>query len=304
MLLAHSYHPTFTIHTICLAVAFSLAADSTLAAGQNGTPASCEPGASLVQVPELYEGSGIAASRKTPGRFWAHNDSGEPVLFALDRSGKVTGKVRLSGAAVEDWEAVTVGPCASGSCIFVGDIGDNDAERTRITVYRVAEPGNTSEGVHTAEVFHASYPDGPHDAESLLVAADGRLHIVTKGDTGPVALYRFPSELRTGSTMRLERVGGARGAATVPQNDRITDGDVSPNGQWVALRSTATLTFYRAADLFAGNWREAGRVALGSLGEAQGEGVTFGSDSAMFLVGEGGGKSRPGTFAQLNCTMR
>jgi hypothetical protein len=167
----------------------------------------------------------------------------------------------------------------------------------------VAEPGDKSDGVQKAEAFHAMYPDGSHDAESLLVSGDGRLYIVTKGDTGPVALYRFPSELQPGSVMRLERVGQPRGA-TAGQNDRITDGDVSPDGRWVALRSIASLTFYRAGDLLAGNWREAGRVALGPLGEPQGEGVTFGADNDVYLVGEGGGKSRPGTFAQMTCTMR
>jgi signal transduction histidine kinase len=37
----------------------------------------------------------------------------------------------------------------------------------------------------------------------LLVAPDGRLYIVTKGETGPVALYRLPSN-RGGTTVRLE----------------------------------------------------------------------------------------------------
>ena len=56
-------------------------------------------------------------------------------------------------------------------------------------------------------VVRASYPDGAHDAEALLAAPDGTLYIVTKGDTGHVALYRFPPELRNGTTLRLERVG-------------------------------------------------------------------------------------------------
>jgi uncharacterized protein YjiK len=34
---------------------------------------------------------------------------------------------------------------------------------------------------------------GAHDAETLLAAPDGRLYIVTKGDTGEVALYRVPT---------------------------------------------------------------------------------------------------------------
>jgi hypothetical protein len=88
---------------------------------------------SLVRVPELPEGSGVALSRQSPGRLWAHNDSGEPALVALDTNGGVAGRVRVSGAKVEDWEAIAVGPCASGDCIDVGDIGDNDAGRSSIT---------------------------------------------------------------------------------------------------------------------------------------------------------------------------
>jgi hypothetical protein len=55
----------------------------------------------------------------------------------------------------------------------------------------------------------------------------------------------------------------------------------SSDGRWVVLRSVQALTFDRAADLLAGNWNEAGRVALSTLGEPQGEGVTFGADNAL-----------------------
>jgi hypothetical protein len=284
-----------------LAASVWLATPAALAAQRTDAAPQCKPSAALVRVAELPEGSGLAASRRTPGRFWSHNDSGDPVLFALDGAGQVTARVRVAGATVEDWEAVAVGPCPAGSCIYVADIGDNDAERRRITVYRLGEPAGADGAADGTDVFHATYPDGPHDAESLLVAPDGRLHIVTKGDTGPVSLYRFPSELRSGTTMRLDRIGGSREEGSRSREDRITDGAVSPDGRWVVLRSTGALTFYRTSDLLAGNWREATRVSLGSLGEPQGEGVTFGSDTAVYLMGEGGGKKQPGTFARLTC---
>jgi hypothetical protein len=286
-----------------VAATLSLSASTVPAEQQSTAAPQCKPSGSLAPVPELPEGSGLAASRRTPGRFWSHNDSGDPVLFALDLNGKVTGRVRVAGATVEDWEAVAVGPCPAGSCIYVADIGDNDAERERITVYRLAEPAAATGSANVTEVFHATYPDGAHDAESLLVPPDGRLHIVTKGDTGLVSLYRFPSELRSGSTMRLERVGGPRESRPPGENDRITDGAISPDGQWVVLRSTQALTFYRTVDLFAGKWRQAGRVALAPLSEPQGEGVTFGSDNSLHLMSEGGGKKQPGTFARLTCTL-
>jgi hypothetical protein len=187
----------------------------------------------------------------------------------------------------------------------VADIGDNDAERKQITVYRIAEPAEASGSAKIADVFHATYPDGSHDAEALLVTPEGRLLIVTKGESGPVSLYRFPTELRGTATVRLERVGGPRQTGSpAEKKDRITDGAISPDGHWIVLRSTHSLTFYRAADLLAGNWREAGRVTLTGIGEPQGEGVTFAANDAVYLMSEGGGKKEPGSFARLTCTLK
>ena len=288
---------TLRFIALATAVALTVAAPLPLSA-QPGT-ITCEPQGALVRVAGLHEGSGIAASRRTPGRFWVHNDSSEPVLLALDTRGAVTTTLRISGAQVEDWEAVTVGTCGSGSCLFIGDIGDNDARRKRITIYRVQEP-DASRTTATAEAIHATYPDGAHDAEALFASPDGQLFIVTKGETGARALYRFPRELKSGATVALERVGKG---TQVDKAGRITDGAMSSDGKWVVLRSNRTLHFYAADDLLAGNWREAGRVDLGAIGEPQGEGVAFGDKTTVYLAGEGGGKSQPGTFARLACRL-
>jgi hypothetical protein len=288
--------------SLLIAVALSFASSSSAPLiAQESASAQCRPAGPVVRVPGLTEASGLAVSRRVPGRLWAHNDSGQPVVFALDARGTVTGQVRVTGATVEDWEAIAVGPCGSGSCLYIGDIGDNEAERRRITVYRLPEPDAAGGTAAVADVFHATYPDGPQDAEALLIAGDGRLHIVTKGETGPIALYRFPAQLQSGTAMKLERVG----ASSKPDADsRITDGAVSPDGQWAALRTRTTLTFYRASDLLAGQWRAATTIDLTTLGEAQGEGVALGADHAVFLAGEGGGKNQPGTFTRFNCAPR
>jgi hypothetical protein len=260
----------------------------------------CTPAGSLVALSGLSEASGLAASRRTPGRLWAHNDSGQPILFALDSRGAIVGQVRVTGAKVEDWEAIAVGPCGSGSCVYIGDIGDNEADRRGITVYRVPEPESTSGTAAVSDMLRATYPDGAHDAETLLVV-DGRLYVVTKGETGPVAIYRFPAQMKSGATMRLERVG-----AVTPKRDaesRITDGSVSADGQWVVLRTRSSLAFHRATDLVAGQWRAASTIDVTSLKEPQGEGVAFGSDATLFLAGEGGGKGQPGTFVRFSCAL-
>ena len=286
-------------HFVLAAVLASFAADVAEAAAAAQVPAKCQPPRSLVRVAELPEGSGIAASRRVAGRIWAHNDSGAPVVIALDSSGKVAGRVRLTGAIVEDWEAIAVGPCPSGSCLYVADIGDNVARRKRITIYRLPEPENATGTAAVTDVFHASFPDRAHDAETILVSGDGRIHIVTKGETGPIALYRFPATPKSGASVALERVGGTTDAKD--ENARITDGSVSPDGRWVALRTLNAISFYPAADLFAGRWTPAARVDLSGLKEPQGEGISLGPDNTVYLAGEGGGKG-PGTFARFTCS--
>lgn len=283
-------------------VMLAFAQDSTRATDARAAPR-CTPQASTVRVAELPEGSGVAASRRVPGRAWAHNDSGKPLLVALSDGGQAAGTVQVAGAEVGDWEAMAVGPCPAGSCLYIADIGDNDAERERVTIYRVPEPDGAADSVRVSDVFHATYPDGPHDAETLLVTPQGDLFIVTKGETGPAALYRFPGTPQPNAVVRLSRVGTSRHESRAAPDDRITDGAVSPDGTWIVLRTRRALVVHRAADLTSGSWREAGRIDLAALGEPQGEGVTFASDTELYLVGEGGGKSRPGTFARLSCTF-
>ena len=91
---------------------------------------------------------------------------------------------------------------------------------------------------------------------------------------------------------------------TADENSRITDGSVSADDQWIALRSKSALTFYRAADFLTGHWRAASTVDLKPLREPQGEGLALGADNAVFLAGEGGGKKQPGTFARFACAPR
>ncbi len=278
-------------------------ASSAIARQQRNSPWQCRPAGPVTPISELPEASGIAVSLRVPGRLWALNDSGPPLLFALDTHGSVTGRVRLLGATVGDWEAVAVGRCPSGSCIYVGNIGDNDASRKRITIYRVQEPAGSDASVAVKDIFHATYPDGAQDAEALLVAPDGQIFIVTKGDTGAVAMYRFPKELRAGATHQLERIGTPRGTGKPAGSRRITDGTLSGDGQWVVLRTGRHLVFHASAELMSGNWREVDSVDLKSIGEVQGEGVAVGADGTVYLAGEGGGKSRPGSFARLACTV-
>jgi hypothetical protein len=292
--------------TICSLTVF-VALTATTAAWQKpsaSSEANCRASGETVRLRDLPEASGVASSRKTPGVLWAINDSGDPVIFVLDHQGTITGRIRVTGASVDDWEDIAVGPCPQGSCVYLADIGDNNGNRKNLTLYRVAEPTPGDAATGPVEVFHARYPDGSHDAESLFVTADSDVFLVTKGDPGAVALYRFPRPLASGSTSLLQRVGEPIAGAKVDAKDRPTAADVSPDGEWVAVRTTHWVAFYRTADFISGGWREAFRTDLSSLGEPRGEGVTFAGNDTVILVGEGGGLLRaPGTFARLACTF-
>jgi glucose/arabinose dehydrogenase len=250
-------------------------------------------------LPGLSEASGLAVSRTSPGRLWSHNDSGKPVILALDATGRVTGQVAITNARVEDWEALSLAPCPSGWCLYIADIGDNNAKRPHVTIYRVPEPAQTSGAANADAVIRASYPDGAHDAEALLAAPDGTLYVVTKGDTGHIALYRVPRATKGGAAT-LEAIGTL--SKTAPAQDaRVTDGAISPDGEWVLLRTRTSLAFYRAAEFLKGDFREARRIDLRSLSEPQGEAVAFGAVNTIYVAGEGGGKSQPGTLAVVAC---
>jgi hypothetical protein len=254
----------------------------------------CTVVAQLVRVRGVGEASGIAASRRAPGLLWTHNDSGDPVLHAIDVMGIVQGRVRVSGARVVDWEDLAAAPCPEGSCLYIADIGDNNATRRSITIYRIPEPRPDQSATEPADVWSATYPDGAHDAEALF-AAGSALFVVTKDHASATALYRLPVLPKGGREARLERV------SHLPV-DRVTGAGVSPDGEWVALRTYDALLFYRTQDLVAGRGAEPRRFDLGRLDEPQGEGVAFGSEDLVYVAGEGGGRS--GTLAALRCTLR
>lgn len=268
-------------------------------ATQGSSEAVCKPVGALMTLPPLPEASGLAMG--TSGKLWMHNDSGAPELIAVDPGGAIAGRLTLSGARVNDWEALAAGPCGNSSCLFVGDIGDNEASRKQITIYRLLQPATVT-GSARVDAIHATYPDGAHDAETLLVAPDGTLFIVTKGDTGPIALYKFPAAPQPGATIKLERVG--QPLANKPgQDHRVTDGAFSADGRWVVLRTNTALAFYRGDDFVRGNFREVHRVDLSMLREPQGEAVALVRGNTVYLGGEGGGKKQPGTLATLSCGL-
>lgn len=221
-----------------------------------------------IRDPRVAESSGLARSNVHPGVLWTHNDrGGSPSLFAVDRTG--TRAVLTLDAPALDWEDVASTPDGR---LWVGDIGDNDALRTAVSVVVLDEPELLVSADAPSRSFELRYPDGPHDAEALLVdPRDFRVYVVTKAAEGG-RVYRAPATLDPRSPNMLEPVGEA------PTN--ITAGDFSPDGSRIVLRNQGRAFFY---DELGGTPEQ---VTLPE--QPQGESVAFTTDGAHVLVGSEG----------------
>ena len=235
------------------------------------------------------------------------NDSGNgPYLFAFDSAGVGRGYWEIAGAQNRDWEAAALGPCSSqadqSSCLYIGDVGDNDARKPRLTIYRFPEPTveasapiperpQTIGGVARLDF---RYSDRPHDVEAMYVARDGSVFLVTKRRllddrkrARPALIFRIPPAAWDSSGVvtavlvdSLSIVPGAR------QGGQISDAALSPDGRYLAVRTYADIYVF-AMDTTTGlplEAREAGPCAIGSLREEQGEGIGWWWDRRRLVL--------------------
>ena len=128
---------------------------------------------------KLLELSGLAASRTHPGILYAHNDSGDTArFFAINDKAADHRGDGFDGGDCGRLGRHRRGAMSPGSCVYLGDIGDNGLTRTEYTIYRVVEPdvlatdGSASPVIY--ERFPFVYPDGKHNAETLLVHPVGQ----------------------------------------------------------------------------------------------------------------------------------
>lgn len=191
------------------------------------------------------ESSGIVASRLMPGVFWTHNDSGGgPYVYAFDRRGRRRGVWRVTGAASLDWEDIAAGPGPEPGrpYLYVGDIGNNEGTRDRVTVYRFPEPAITAGDAdrpdpgrtEAAEAVTLRYPDGRYDAETLLVhPRTGDVYVITKPGFAAAGVYKLRAPREFSGGYMLRRVGSV--AAPGIFAGAFTGGDISPDGARVVF---------------------------------------------------------------------
>jgi hypothetical protein len=224
----------------CLVLFLTLAA--AFFPARAATPAFA-PGTSqgTVTIPGLAEASGIIASRNNDSVLWTHNDSGDSArIFALDTEGRHLGTYTLLGAANVDYEDIALGPgpITNVLYLYVGDIGDNTEARANIKVYQIPEPAvysrqylnPVSASLKGVRALTLTYPDGPHNAEALLVDPwTGDLFIATKHATTSGIYQATKANLDATTSLTLTFV------RTI-NFDVVSGGDISPTGLELILR--------------------------------------------------------------------
>lgn len=258
-------------------------------------PRCIEAGTTEVLAPlvleELTEVSGVVASRVHPDVVWVHNDSGDTArVFAVRTDGAPLAEFSLQGVPAGDFEDLALAPDGDGWALYLGDIGDNGMQRSSVVVYRFAEPAlDVAVGSVEAEALELTYPDGPFDAETLLVdPRSGDLYIVTKDWEGPAHVYRKPAPHTAGSTV-LELVASLDFGLAPLSGWATTGGDVSPDGAFVAIRTYQPTVFawpLGTQELGAAMLEEP--CIVESVLVPQAEALGFEADgSGLFTVGEG-----------------
>lgn len=244
------------------------------------------------------ESSGVARSMDRPGVLFTHDDRNGPAsLFAFDVDGNHLGVHPVKGATNYDWEDLAAAPCPDvGNCIYIGDIGDNGERRSDIRVYIATEPAAGADA-QVIRTLRAEYPDGPRDAEALLVhPCSGEILIITKDDNGPSVVYRFPQR-SDAKRQVLEEVGPLNLTNDSGDTPKVTSADFTPQGDGAVLRTREqvwTLPIDPAAPL--AGWSEPGTIVDG-LSLTDSEAITFTEDGGLIATSEG----TPLVLAQLQC---
>lgn len=240
-----------------------------------------------VTDPRLAEFSGLVVTGPAGDpAFWAMSDGGRDVeVHRIDPRTCAVLATRTADIDPFDAEDLAQGP---DGALWVSDTGDNNRQRATVAVIELPAHGGG------AQLHRLTYPDGPHDAEALLVDGQGRPVIVTKeGDFGTGAYRTAAAPQGTGPTP-LERIG----SVTLPVSDTpggplgtvgsrvVTGAAATADGQVVALRSYTDAWLYRVKDGDVAGAFTGPAVRVPLPDEPQGEALAFGADGTLYSGSE------------------
>lgn len=249
-------------------------------------------GALQIADKKLKEISGLVVSSENKDIIWVHNDSGDDaVVYAIQKDGKVKHTVNYA-KEVLDCEDMALNIDAKGiSYLYIGDIGDNDAKRPFISIYKFKEPSIGKEEtsiVENVEVLNLKFPDGSRDAECLMVdLIDQKIYILSKKEDS-VGVYSTPLKFITNETVILKK----EGVLFFPGFKKfkyITAGDISQDGKHILVKSYLNIFYWsrNSKQSLFDCLKHAPKI-LPYKPEKQGEAIGFTPDAkAYYTISEG-----------------
>jgi len=224
----------------------------------------------------VREPSGIVKSRRHPGIYWTHGDSGtSPQIFAFRDTGELVATVQISGAPNSDWEDIAID---DEDNLYIGDIGNNRQIFPARFIYVLPEPDPTadhSKPVPWSRRWKFKYPRERFNAESLYVR-DGQMHILNVGEKGKPTIYRLAPiaedecELETVAPLPVWLAQGA---------------DVSPDGRWLVVCTGAAAWLAELDD--EGRPRKDRKLLQIRYPQCSAEACCFDGDDILILTEEG-----------------
>ncbi|SDH11109.1 esterase-like activity of phytase family protein [Klenkia brasiliensis] len=232
------------------------------------------------RLPEI---SGLAVAGSTT---LVMNDGGDAVtVYELDAGCAVTG---VRTAPVDPYDPEDMALAADGT-VWLADTGDNRLSRSTVALIALAPDGS-------APVYRLSYPDGPRDAEALLLAPDGTPYVVTKDVLGHSEVYRPAQALDAASTVPLTRVADLAFTLTGTEGGpvgragqlMVTGGAVSPDGAALVLRTYTDAYVWPLAGSDVPAALAGPPTVVPLPASPQGEAIAFAADARSLVVtGEG-----------------
>ena len=128
--------------------------------------------------------------------------------------------------------------------MIIADIGDNDAARTELQIYRIPEPAASQEtagarlanplAAAPAETLKFTYAARPHNAETVLIHPQtGDIYIVTKEKKGPAFVHRIKPDFNSGTVVKTDKVADI--SMPAKPEGLLTGGSFAPDGRRVML---------------------------------------------------------------------
>lgn len=256
-----------------------------------GVPSTVNLTASTNLQAPLLESSGLAF---LGGELWSHNDSGNSnEIFQFSRTtGAVTRTVQITNASNIDWEDLA----ENDTHLFIGDFGNNNGNRTDLTIYKVEKNAILAGNSANAERITFRYEDqttftslpnnNNFDCEAFFFANDS-LYLFSKNWVdNQTRWYSLPSQPGD-YVAKLKGSFNVQGLITAADINTLT-GDIILLGYTNAGLQTRSfvwlLSGYPGFDIFNG---KRNRIEIGSpLGLSQTEGIYLFENGTGFISAE------------------